>query len=135
MRVADRFSLRKAVCLISIFTPLFARCMGQMRSGLPTVRRIDCADAETACTWLIAHIHYQHTNRKQTVNRAKANAIIATAYNLHFGKQANKVMTPAEAAKLPRGDRAALCRVLEQKGGSDLYTADDARAAFALVVG
>jgi hypothetical protein len=43
-------------------------------------------------------------------------------------------MTPAKAAKLPRGDRAQLCRMLEERGGSDLYTQDDARAAFALVV-
>ncbi|MBT2300420.1 hypothetical protein J7E70_08070 [Variovorax paradoxus] len=69
------------------------------------------------------------------MTNAQANALIASAYNLHFGKQANKVMTPAEAATLPRGDRAALCRVLETKGGSDLYTAADARSAFALVVG
>lgn len=69
------------------------------------------------------------------MTNAQANALIASAFNLHFGEKANKVLTPAEAAKLPRGDRAALCRVLEEKGGSDLYTADDARAAFALVVG
>lgn len=69
------------------------------------------------------------------MNTAKANALIASAFNLHFGAQTDKVMTSAEAAKLPRGDRAALCRVLETKGGSDLYTADDARSAFALVVG
>lgn len=69
------------------------------------------------------------------MNTAQANAVIATSFNLHFGKQRNHVMTPAEAAKLPRGDRAALCRVLEEKGGSYLYTADDARSAFARVVG
>lgn len=65
---------------------------------------------------------------------SRVNALIASAFNLHFGKGADKVMTPTMAAELKRGDRAALCRVLETKGGSDLYTADDARAAFARVV-
>lgn len=68
------------------------------------------------------------------MGKAKVNALIASAYNLHFGQRDNHVMTPAEAAKLARGDRAALCRVLETKGGSDLFTADDCRAAFAAVV-
>lgn len=66
---------------------------------------------------------------------AQVNALIASAFNLHFGKARNEVMTPAKAAKLPRGDRAALCRVLEEKGGSDLYTTADARSAFAAVIG
>jgi hypothetical protein len=64
----------------------------------------------------------------------RINAIIATAYNLHFGGSGD-AMKPAAAALLPRGDRAFLCRTLEVKGGSDLYTAEDARAAFAAVVG
>jgi hypothetical protein len=66
------------------------------------------------------------------MNSAKTNAIIATAYNLHI--QQGEPMTPDRAAKLSRADRAALCRLLETKGGSDLYTADDAREAFAAVV-
>lgn len=45
-----------------------------------------------------------------------------------------KPITPAVAAALPRGDRAALCRILEAKGGSSLYTAADAAKAFAFVV-
>lgn len=65
------------------------------------------------------------------MNAAKANAIIATAFNLHIRA---KPITPAIAAKLPRGDRAALCRILEAKGGSSLYTAADAAKAFAFVV-
>lgn len=60
------------------------------------------------------------------------NAIIATSYNLHVKQGAP--MTPAAAAKLSRGDRAALCRLLEEKGGSSLYTKADARTAFACVV-
>lgn len=67
------------------------------------------------------------------MNVNRANALIASAYNLHFGVGGD-AMTPEAASRLPRGDRAALCRVLEQKGGSDLYTSADARAAFALVV-
>jgi hypothetical protein len=61
-----------------------------------------------------------------------ANAIISTAYNLHIRK--GEAMTPAKASKLSRGDRAALCRLLEQKGGSDLYTREQAAKAFAFVV-
>lgn len=67
------------------------------------------------------------------MTQAQVNALIASAYNLHIRK--GQPMTPEAAAKLPRGDRAALCRILENKGGSDLYTADDARKAFAIVVG
>jgi hypothetical protein len=63
---------------------------------------------------------------------ARINALIATAYNLHV--QRGDAMTPAKAAKLPRGDRAALCRLLETKGGSDLFNAEDCRSAFARVV-
>lgn len=66
------------------------------------------------------------------MNAAKINALIATAYNMHV--QRGEAMTPAKAAMLPRGDRAALCRVLETKGGSDLFTAADCRSAFARVV-
>ena len=66
------------------------------------------------------------------MTKGKANALIASAYNLHV--QQGAAMTPAKAAKLSRGDRAHLCRLLEDRGGSDLYTADDARTAFALVV-
>lgn len=64
---------------------------------------------------------------------AQVNALIATSYNLHFGGS-GEAMTPAKAAKLPRGDRAALCRTLEVNGGSDLYTQQQAREAFAEVV-
>lgn len=63
---------------------------------------------------------------------AKVNALIASAYNLHV--QQGEAMTPAGAAKLSRGDRAQLCRMLEDRGGSDLYTRADARAAFVAVV-
>jgi hypothetical protein len=66
------------------------------------------------------------------VDGNKVNALIASAYNLHI--QQGNPMTPVSAAKLPRSVRAQLCRFLEERGGSDLYTAADARAAFALVV-
>lgn len=65
----------------------------------------------------------------------RINELLATAYNLHVGpKRGGAAMTPAEAAKLSRGDKAALCILLETKGGSDLFTADDARKAYAAVV-
>jgi hypothetical protein len=66
------------------------------------------------------------------MNAAKVNALIATSYNLHVRK--GEAMTPAKAARLPRGDRAALCRLLETKGGSDLYSPAQAARAFAVVV-
>jgi hypothetical protein len=69
---------------------------------------------------------------ESAMQQSKVNAIIATAYNLHI--QQGEAMTPAKAAKLPRGDRAHLCKLLEDKGGSDLYTQADAREAFVVVV-
>lgn len=70
------------------------------------------------------------------MDAALINAIIATAYNLHVGPaKGGEAMTPAKAATLSRADRAALCRLLEEKGGSDLYTREQAAAAFAHVVG
>lgn len=68
------------------------------------------------------------------MNTNRVNAIIASAYNLHVAKGKGEPMTPARAANLPKGDRAALCRILEKKGGSDLYSAADAAQAFAHVV-
>lgn len=63
------------------------------------------------------------------------NELLATAYNLHVGPRiGGDAMTPAKAARLPRGDKAALCRLLEERGGSDRFTAADARRAFAEVV-
>ena len=67
--------------------------------------------------------------------QSKVNEILAAAYNLHVGpKRGGPAMTPALAAQLPRGDKAALCLLLETKGGSDLYTEADARSAYAQVV-
>lgn len=69
------------------------------------------------------------------MTKAKINALLATAYNLHVGPRlGGDAMTPAKAAELPRGDKAALCRILEERGGSDIYSADDAREAFAAIV-
>lgn len=65
----------------------------------------------------------------------RINALLASSYNLHVGPtKGGEAMTPAMAAKLPRGDRAALCRILEERGGSDLFTADECRTAFARIV-
>lgn len=62
----------------------------------------------------------------------KVNAIIATAYNLHIQK--GEALTSAKAAELPRGDRAALCKILNEKGGSDLYTKEQAGEAYLAIV-
>lgn len=62
-----------------------------------------------------------------------AAAIVATAYNLHV--RTGAAMTPAAARKLSRGDQAALCRLLENRGGSTLYSREDAARAFAYIVG
>lgn len=65
----------------------------------------------------------------------RLNELLATAYNLHVGPRiGGAAMTPTDAAALPRGDKAALCKLLEEHGGSDLFTAEDARRAFAAVV-
>jgi hypothetical protein len=65
----------------------------------------------------------------------KVNAIIATSYNLHAaGREKGEAMTPAKAAKLPRGDRAMLCKILSEKGGSDLYSQEQAREALSAVI-
>jgi hypothetical protein len=65
----------------------------------------------------------------------KANAIIATSYNLHVGpKERGEAMTPDKAVKLPQNERAALCKLLSEKGGSDLYTKAQAAEAYRAVV-
>jgi hypothetical protein len=70
--------------------------------------------------------------KHQAMTAAKANAIVATAYNLHIAE--GDPMTPEKASALTRGDRAALCRILQIKGGSDLYSQKDAEQAFVFVV-
>lgn len=65
----------------------------------------------------------------------KINAIIAASYNLHIGPfDGGDPMTPAKAAMLKRGDRAALARILADEGGSELYTKADAQAAFVQII-
>jgi hypothetical protein len=66
------------------------------------------------------------------MTKTQINALIASSYNLHVQK--GEAMTPAKAAKLPRGDRAMLCKVLRDKGGSDLYTQAQAEEALCAIV-
>lgn len=67
---------------------------------------------------------------------ATINALLASSYNLHVGpKTGGEAMTPAKAAKLSRADRVALAYLLREKGGSDLYTKEDADAAYVALVG
>jgi hypothetical protein len=61
---------------------------------------------------------------------SQIDALIASSFNVHFGGESQKVLTPADAAALSRADRATLCLILEIKGGSDLYSAAQARAAY-----
>jgi hypothetical protein len=69
-----------------------------------------------------------------TANRI--DALIASSFNLHVGPVVRgEAMTPAKAATLPRGDRAMLCKVLRDKGGSDLYSKADAERALCIVIG
>ena len=64
----------------------------------------------------------------------KINALLASAYNLHVGPRVGgAALTPASASNLKRADKLALCVLLENNGGSDLYTADDARKAYAAI--
>ena len=67
---------------------------------------------------------------------AQINALVASSYNLHVGPKAGgEAMTPVKAAKLKRADRVALAYLLREKGGSDLYTKEDANAAYVALVG
>lgn len=69
------------------------------------------------------------------MTKAQINALIASAYNLHIGaKERGEAMTPAKAATLPRGDRAMLCKILRDEGGSELFTAEQAGEALNLVL-
>lgn len=66
---------------------------------------------------------------------AKINALIASSYNIHIGpKERGEAMTPSKAAALSRGDRAKLCSILREKGGSDLYTKEQANEAFQAII-
>jgi hypothetical protein len=67
-----------------------------------------------------------------SLTRGKIDALIASSYNLHI--QEGQAMDSAAAAKLPRGDRAMLCKILAEKGGSDLYTQAQASEALQIIV-
>lgn len=64
---------------------------------------------------------------------SRVNALIASAYNVH-GPRSGEPMTALKAAMLSRSDRAGLCRLMEARGGSDLFSVEDAKFAFAEVV-
>lgn len=69
------------------------------------------------------------------MNASQINALIASSYNIHVGPaKRGEAMTPAKAAKLPRGDRAMLCKILRDKGGSDLFTQDQAGEALCAIL-
>lgn len=69
------------------------------------------------------------------MNTHQVNALIASSYNLHVGpKERGEAMTPAKTTKLPRGDRAMLCKILRDKGGSDLYSQEQAAQALCFVL-
>lgn len=68
-----------------------------------------------------------------TMTRSRVDAIVAGAYNLHFGGS-GEAMTPAKARKLSRADRVALLHVLMNKGGDTLYTASEHARAFSAAV-
>jgi hypothetical protein len=67
-----------------------------------------------------------------TLTAGKIDALIATSYNLHI--QQGEALTSEGAAKMKRADRAALCHILREKGGSDLYSKEQADEAFQLIV-
>ena len=69
------------------------------------------------------------------MNDLRINALLASSYNLHVGPQTGgEAMTPAKAAALPKGDRAALAAILRDRGGSDLFTKEDAQEAYLSIV-
>ena len=69
------------------------------------------------------------------MNASQINALIASSYNLHAsGREKGEAMTPDKAAKLPRGDRAMLCKILSEKGGSEIYSQEQAREALSAII-
>lgn len=66
---------------------------------------------------------------------SQVNALIASSYNIHVGPiQRGAFMSPDKAAALPRGERANLCAILRDKGGSDLYTKAQAETALLAIL-
>ena len=63
--------------------------------------------------------------------------MLAASYNAFVLPRmgaAGREMTAAEAVKLQRGDRAALCRLIENNGGCGEYTVEQADKAFQQII-
>lgn len=71
------------------------------------------------------------------MNAARIDALIASAWNLHIGPHVfgAEAMTPRKAATMAPVDRATCCHILAERGGCDIYSQADARAALAIVQG
>lgn len=70
------------------------------------------------------------------MNHAKVAAIAATAYNLHIGpKVRGPAMSPTIAQALSVEKQISLCRLLAERGGSDLWSQADAADAAAYLEG
>lgn len=63
--------------------------------------------------------------------------MLAAAYNYFVLPRmgaAGRELTAKEALKLPRGDRAALCRLIQNHGGCCEYTVEQADEAFQKII-
>jgi hypothetical protein len=67
------------------------------------------------------------------MNNELANAIIATSFNIHFGKALNKCVTPKQVSKWGKADKMALIRTYINKCEFSLYTVEQAEQAFAFI--
>ena len=66
------------------------------------------------------------------MNHHKADAIAASAFNIHIGPiHRGDFMTPAKVNSLPAHEKIKLAAMLAENGGSDLYSKSDARDAVA----
>jgi hypothetical protein len=70
---------------------------------------------------------------ENAMNNNLANAIIATSFNIHFGKALNKDVTPQIVSKWGKADKMGLLRTYIDKAQCDLYTIEQAESAFAMI--
>ncbi|CAB4143093.1 hypothetical protein UFOVP435_59 [uncultured Caudovirales phage] len=61
--------------------------------------------------------------------------MLAASYNAYvLPRDGGDAMTADKAIKLRRGDRAALCILIEQNGGCGEYTVEQAQKAFQAII-
>lgn len=70
----------------------------------------------------------------RTLTPSQVNALLASAYNLHIGPVVlGAPLHPDGAEKLAKEERLSLARLLQEKGGSSLYSQADASTAIEMI--